>query len=150
MSAIDVYIDGGCLGNRGSGGWAALIYQKPKPVEISGHEKDTTNQRMELRAAIEGLKYHTDPSQVKLHSDSAYLTNGMKRQWYLKRQQNGWITSKKEPVENQDLWKELIKISGHHHIDWVKVKGHSRVAANEHCDALVRFEINRKPRHGCL
>jgi ribonuclease HI len=112
LPAIDVYIDGGCLGNRGSGGWAALIYQKPKPLEISGHEKDTTNQRTELRAAIEGLKYLTDPSQVKLHSDSAYLTNGMKRQWYLKRQQNGWITSKKKtsrepgPLErvDQDFW----------------------------------------------
>jgi ribonuclease HI len=98
---------------------------------------------MELRAAIEGLRYLTDPSHVKLHSDSAYLINGMKRQWYLKWQDNGWLNSKKKPVENQDLWKELIDLSGHHDVSWMKVKGHAGVGANERCDALVRLEMFR-------
>lgn len=138
---MDVYTDGGCLGNPGPGGWAALIYDGPKPMEISGFEKGTTNQRMELKAAIESLRYLADPSHVRLYSDSAYLINGMKQKWYLKWQVNGWLTSKKKPVENQDLWKELIKLSEHHTVEWEKVKGHSGVGANERCDTLVQLEI---------
>ncbi len=141
VQKVDVYTDGGCLGNPGPGGWAALIYEGPKPIEISGHEKATTNQRMELRAAIQSLRYLGDPSQVRLHSDSAYLINGMKQKWYAKWQENGWLNSKKKPVENPDLWKELIELSGHHTVEWVKVKGHSGVRANERCDALVQLEI---------
>ncbi len=102
MKKLDVYMDGGCLGNPGPGGWAALIYEGPKPIEISGYEKHTTNQRTELTAAIESLKYLTSPTDVKLHSDSAYLINGMKQKWYVKWQKNGWLNSKK-PVENPDL-----------------------------------------------
>ncbi len=143
MQKVDVYTDGGCLGNPGPGGWAALIYEGPKPSEISGHEKATTNQKMELRAAIQSLRYLGDPSQVRLYSDSAYLINGMKQKWYVKWQQNGWLNSKKKPVENPDLWKELIELSARHSVEWVKVKGHSGVGANERCDALVQLEITR-------
>ncbi len=143
MKKLDVYTDGGCLGNPGPGGWAALIYEGLKQTEISGYEKGTTNQRMELRAAVESLKYLTSPTHVKLHSDSAYLINGMKQKWYSKWQENGWLNSKKKPVENPDLWKELILLSGHHSIEWVKVKGHSGIGANERCDVLVQLEMSR-------
>ncbi len=95
MKKLDVYTDGGCLGNPGPGGWDALIYEGPKPIEISGHEKATTNQRMELRAAIEALRHLDNPGHVRLHSDSAYLINGMKQKWYVKWQENGWLNSKK-------------------------------------------------------
>ncbi len=143
MQKVDVYTDGGCLGNPGPGGWAALIYEGPEPTEISGYEKGTTNQRMELRAAIESLRYLGDSSNVKLHSDSAYLINGMKQKWYVKWQENGWLNSKKKPVENPDLWKGLIELSQHHTVEWVKVKGHSGIGANERCDVLVQLEIDK-------
>src|SRR5215210_6227963 len=122
---MDIYTDGGCLGNPGPGGWAALIFEGPKPVEISGHEKDTTNQRMELKAAVEALKYLDHPSDVRLHADSAYLINGMEQKWYQNWEQNGWRTSAKKPVKNPDLWKGLVTLSDRHDIQWLKVKGHS-------------------------
>lgn len=143
MSRIDVYTDGGCHIHSGVGGWASIIYDNPRPAEISGYETDTTNQRMELRAAIQGLKYLDDPSQVRLYSDSAYLINGMNQRWYLKWEQNGWKNSKKKPVENPDLWKELVELSRYHDIHWTKVKGHAGIGANERCDALVRLEMSR-------
>lgn len=141
MQKVDVYTDGGCLGNPGPGGWAAIIYEAPKPVEISGFEKGTTNQRMELKAAIESLRHVGGSSHLRLHSDSAYVINGMKQKWYLNWQKNGWLTAKKKPVENQDLWKALIELSNRSTVEWHKVKGHSGVPANERCDALVQLEI---------
>src|SRR5215217_3519117 len=121
------------------GGGAAIIYDGPTPVEKSGYEPDTTNQRMELRAAIEGLNNLEHPSKVRLYSDSAYLINGMNQRWYLKWEQNGWKNAKRKPVENSGLWKELVELSRYHTIEWMKVKGHAGVRANERCDALVRF-----------
>ncbi len=141
MDTIDIYTDGGCHGISGRGGWAAIIYDGPKPVEISGHETSTTNQRMELRAAIEGLKYLEHPSKVRLYADSAYLINGMNQRWYLRWEQNGWKNAKKKPVENPDLWKELVELSRFHNVTWMKVKGHAGIPANERCDALVRLEM---------
>ena len=91
---VDIYTDGGCRGNPGPGGWAALIYEGPKPKEISGTEKNTTNQRMELRAATEGLRCLTVPSRVRLYSDSAYLLNAMNEGWLAKWESNGWKTAK--------------------------------------------------------
>ena len=138
---MDVYTDGGCLDNPGPGGWAAVIYDGSKSTEISGFESSTTNQRMELRAAVEALKRLEAPRQVRLYSDSAYLINGMNQRWYLKWEQNGWRNSKKKPVENPDLWKELVRLSKQHTVEWVKVKGHAGIGANERCDALVQLEI---------
>jgi ribonuclease HI len=140
---IDVYTDGGCHTPSGIGGWAAIIYDNPRSTEISGHESDTTSQRMELRAAIEGLTYLEQPSEVRLYSDSAYLVNGMNQRWYVKWQRNGWKNAKKKPVENPNLWKELVELSLFHNVPWMKVKGHAGIPANERCDALVRLEINR-------
>ncbi len=147
MSIVDIYTDGGCHTRSRVGGWAAMVYEGPRPTEISGHEAGTTNQRMELRAAIEGLKHLEDPSRVRLFSDSAYLINGMNQQWHLRWEENGWKNSKKKPVENPDLWKEIVRLSRYHDVEWRKVKGHSGVWANERCDALVRFEMARAMRH---
>jgi ribonuclease HI len=143
LSYIDIYTDGGCHGISGRGGWAAMIYDGSGPVEISGYGTDTTNQRMELRAAIEGLGFLEQPSQVRLYSDSAYLINGMKQRWHLKWEQNGWKTANKKPVKNDDLWKELVELSRFHTVTWMKVRGHAGIGANERCDALVRLEIAR-------
>jgi ribonuclease HI len=140
---IDIYTDGGCHTISGMGGWAAIIYDSPTPVEKSGYEPDTTNQRMELGAAIEALNYLEQHSRVRLYSDSAYLIDGMNERWYLKWQQNGWKTAKKKPVVNPDLWKELVKLSQFHNVTWMKVKGHAGIPANERCDALVQLEISR-------
>ena len=120
-----------------------MIYDDPRPVEISGYETDTTNKKMELRAAIEGLGYLEQPSQVRLYSDSAYLINGMNQEWHLKWEQNGWKTANKKPVKNADLWKEFVRLSRHHTVEWIKVKGHAGIPANERCDALVRLEMAR-------
>jgi ribonuclease HI len=120
-----------------------MIYDGSGPVEISGYETDTTNQKMELRAAIEGLGFLEQPSQVRLYSDSAYLINGMNQRWYLKWEQNGWKIANKKPVKNDDLWKELVELSRFHTVTWMKVRGHAGIPANERCDALVRLEMAR-------
>jgi ribonuclease HI len=143
LDTVDVYTDGGCHVISGRGGWAAMIYDGPRPVEISGYESDTTNQKMELRAAIEGLEYLEQPSQVRLYSDSAYLINGMTQRWHLKWEQNGWKTANKKPVKNADHWKELMELSQFHTVTWMKVRGHAGIPANERCDALVRLEMSR-------
>ena len=144
MKTVDLYTDGGCHTRSGVGGWAALIYDGSRPIEISGHKSDTTNQRMELRAVIEALRsLGEQPRKVRLFSDSAYLVNGMNQQWHLKWEQNGWKNAKKKPVENPDLWKQLVRLSERHTVEWKKVKGHAGIGANERCDALVRIEMSR-------
>ena len=108
LGTVDIYTDGGCVGNPGPGGWAAVVYDGPAPTEFSGFESDTTNQRMELKAAIEGLRSVERADKVKLYSDSAYLIKGMNQGWHLNWEKNGWKTSGKKPVKNQDLWRELL------------------------------------------
>jgi ATP-dependent phosphofructokinase / diphosphate-dependent phosphofructokinase len=136
-----VYTDGACSGNPGPGGWAAVISGGGLTREISGREEMTTNQRMELQAAIEALRSIPPGSKVRLHSDSAYLVNCFLQGWIDRWQVNGWRTSKGSPVENQDLWKELLKLSKQHEIEWVKVKGHGGNKLNERCDLLARNAI---------
>lgn len=142
MKEIIIYTDGACSGNPGPGGWAALLKYKDVEKEISGAEKETTNQRMELRAAMESLKHLKEPCRVKLHSDSAYLVNAFQRGWLDKWQKNGWKTVKKEPVENQDLWHELLELSRRHEVKWLKVKGHSDNEYNNRCDYLAKQAIS--------
>ncbi len=140
---VKIYTDGGCRGNPGPGGWAAIIYKGPKPEEIYGYEKNTTNQRMELRAAIEGLRYLKAQSRVRLYSDSAYLLNAMNEGWLVKWESNGWKTAKKKPVKNAGLWRELLELARIHEVKWVKVKGHAGNPGNERCDALVKLAMDR-------
>lgn len=140
---VEIYSDGACSGNPGPGGWAALLLHSKKEKELCGQELLTTNNRMELTAALEGLKALKYPCRVRLYSDSAYLVNAFKNGWLKKWQTNGWMTSKKEPVENQDLWRQLLELSAIHDIDWVKVKGHADNKYNNRCDRLAVEAIKK-------
>ncbi len=134
---VSIYTDGACSGNPGPGGWAAVLLFNGKAKEISGGKTQTTNNQMELSAAIEGLKALKFPCRVRLYSDSAYLINAFNNGWIKKWQGNGWRTAKKEAVENQDLWQELIAQIGIHDIEWIKVKGHADNEYNNRCDRLA-------------
>lgn len=111
--------------------------------ELSGGEKLTTNNRMELTASIEALKALKEPCKVKLYSDSAYLVNGFRQGWIDNWQRNGWRNSRNEPVENQDLWKRLLELLERHSVEFIKVKGHSDNEWNNRCDELAREAIQR-------
>jgi ribonuclease HI len=140
---VEVYTDGGCEGNPGRGGWAAVIYDGPSPEEIYGYEPKTTNNRMELRAAIEGLRHLEEPSRVRIYSDSEYLINPVKKGWLAKWEKNGWRKADKKPVQNTDLWRELLEAMSPHEVEWIKVRGHAGIGANERCHSLVQLAIRR-------
>lgn len=143
LKEVTIYTDGACRGNPGPGGWAAILLYGGHRKELSGAVTDTTNQRMELTAALEALKALKEPCRVKLYSDSAYLVNAFREGWIERWQENGWRTAKKEPVENQDLWQELVRVASQHQVEWVKVTGHSDNEENNRCDALARAAISR-------
>ncbi len=136
-SSVIVYTDGACSGNPGPGGWAALIIDDGHERELSGGEPRTTNQRMELRGAIEGLRAIPDRRRVDLHSDSAYVVNCFREKWYERWRQNGWKNAKKQPVENRDLWEALIAEAERHSVSWHKVAGHSGHPLNDRVDRLA-------------
>ncbi len=142
MKEIEIYTDGACSGNPGPGGWGAVLFHQDKIKEISGGEPDTTNQRMELKAVIEALKaLKVKGWQVTVYSDSAYFINAVQQDWLGRWQQNGWKNSRKEPVANQDLWLELIRMMKLNQVKVEKVKGHSGNKWNERCDQLARQAI---------
>ena len=138
---IIIYTDGACSGNPGKGGWGALLMYENQCREISGYERATTNNRMELTAAIEGLEALKEPCQVDLYSDSAYLVNAMNQGWLKRWTGNNWITSAKKSVENIDLWKKILKLVTLHEVSFHKVKGHSDNVFNNRCDELARQAI---------
>lgn len=109
--------------------------------ELSGFERMTTNNRMELLAAIEALRALKSPCRVQVYSDSAYLVNAFRQNWLANWQRNGWVNSKKEPVENQDLWRELLAVARPHEVQWLKVKGHADNPFNNRCDELARAAV---------
>ncbi|MBO8173365.1 MAG: ribonuclease HI [Bacillaceae bacterium] len=137
MKEVTIYTDGACSGNPGPGGWAAVLMYGDHVKEITGYEENTTNNRMELKAAVEALKMLKEPCQVTLYSDSAYLVNCFQQGWYKNWIKNGWKNSKKQPVENQDLWKELLKLMEKHDVTFAKVKGHADNKWNNRCDELA-------------
>ncbi|RJX21368.1 MAG: ribonuclease HI [Desulforudis sp.] len=142
MKEAIIYTDGACSGNPGPGGWAAVIIEGDRQREISGSEKETTNQRMELKAALEALRVLDGThDQVTLVSDSAYLVNCFRDRWYERWDRNGWVNAKKQPVQNRDLWQELISLAGRHQVRFVKTKGHSNDELNNRADALAREAI---------
>jgi ribonuclease HI len=141
MQEVTIYTDGACSGNPGPGGWGAILMMGPHSKELSGFAPQTTNNRMEIQAAISALKALTRPCKVKLYSDSAYLVNAFRQNWIPNWLRNGWVNSKKEPVENQDLWKELLRTAEPHQIEWIKVKGHAENPYNNRCDELARAAI---------
>ena len=130
------------------GGWGAVLLYGQARREMSGFEESTTNNRMELMAAIKALEALREPCEVHLHSDSAYLVQAFLQSWVDNWQRNGWKKADKTPVENQDLWQRLLQAATPHIIHWVKVKGHSDNALNNQCDALAKGEIQRRQKAG--
>jgi len=141
VKEVVIYTDGACSHNPGPGGWAAVLMYGSRRKEISGGEKHTTNNRMELTAAIEALRRLKEPCRVKLYTDSAYMVNCFQQRWYEKWERNGWINSKKEPVENKDLWQRLLALTRLHQVEFLKVKGHSDNEWNNRCDELARAAV---------
>lgn len=143
MKHVEVHTDGACLGNPGPGGWAALLRYGQKERELFGGEPLTTNNRMELMAAISGLETLTEGCQVTLFTDSQYVRQGI-TQWMANWQRRGWKTAGGDPVKNRDLWERLAVAVARHEIDWRWVKGHSGDPDNERVDALARDEATRQ------
>ena len=137
MDKVEIFTDGACSGNPGKGGWGAILIYGDVKKEISGAEKETTNNRMELTAPIEALKLLKRPCEVRLYSDSAYLVNAFKQGWIYNWQMNGWKTSDKKDVKNRELWEEIYKFTQIHKIEWIKVKGHSDNEYNNLCDKMA-------------
>lgn len=134
---VILYTDGACSGNPGPGGWGALLIHKGKEKELSGGERYTTNNRMEMRAVIEGLKALKKPCHVKIHSDSALIVNSFTKGWIENWQKKGWIKADKKFVENRDLWEEMLEAMSPHSVKWIKVKGHSNNKLNNRVDRLA-------------
>jgi ribonuclease HI len=141
---VAIYTDGACSGNPGPGGWGAILIAGEVEKQLSGYVEMTTNQRMELQAAISALSALKFSCKVKLHSDSAYLINAFRQNWLRNWQRNGWMNSQKKPVENQDLWMELIHLNQFHQIEWIKVPGHKDNVYNNRCDQLARKAVELK------
>nr|BCX01322.1 MAG: ribonuclease H [Bacteroidota bacterium] len=135
---VEAYTDGACLGNPGPGGWAVLLRYGPYERELVGSEPETTNNRMELRAAIEALRALKEPCQVRLHTDSAYLHRAFASGWLADWQARGWRTGDGKPVKNRDLWQELLEAMRPHEVIWIKVPAHAGDPDNERVDRLAR------------
>lgn len=143
MKEVTIYTDGACSGNPGPGGWAAVLCYGEHKKEMSGHMPGTTNNRMEIFAAIEGLAALKEACKVTVCSDSAYLVNAFEQGWIENWQRNGWKNAAKKPVENQDLWMILMmtmKKRGHE-VRFVKVPGHADNELNNRCDVLAKAAI---------
>ncbi len=137
MSHVTIYTDGACSGNPGPGGWAALLESGGREKVLSGAEAQTTNNRMELMAALEALRALTAPCRAAIHTDSAYLQRAFTEGWLKRWQRNGWRTASKKPVENRDLWEALLAEEARHEVTFVKVKGHADDARNNRVDGLA-------------
>ena len=136
MRSVQAYTDGACSGNPGPGGWGVVLQFGDHERELKGGENDTTNNRMELTAAIEALKALKEPCEVALTTDSTYVKDGI-TQWLVNWKKNGWKTAARKPVKNQDLWQQLDDQASRHRIEWRWVKGHSGHPENERADALA-------------
>jgi ribonuclease HI len=142
---ITVYCDGACSGNQNkenAGGWGATLSHAGKIKEIYGGELNTTNQRMELTACIKALEHvKSSGYTIDVHTDSAYLSNGINRKWYVNWQRNGWLNYKKKSEENRDLWEKLLTLLSRHDVNFIKVAGHSGDPLNDRADELARQGI---------
>ena len=143
MEKVVIYTDGACSGNPGPGGWGTILMYKGTKKEISGAKNNTTNNVMELTAALEGLKMLKFPCEVELYSDSAYLVNGFLQGWIYNWQKNNWKTSNKEPVKNKEIWQEIYKLTQVHEVKFIKVKGHADNEFNNRCDEMAREAISK-------
>jgi ribonuclease HI len=138
---VDIWSDGACRGNPGPGGWGVLLIWRDHRKELSGGEATTTNNRMELTAALRGLEALKRPTHVRLHTDSRYVLDGIEK-WIVGWKRNGWKTASKAPVKNEDLWRALDAATAGHRIEWVWVKGHAGDPGNERADALANAGID--------
>ena len=143
INEVTIYTDGACSGNPGPGGWAAILMAGGAKKELSGGEKDTTNNRMELMAVIEGLNALKRPCKVDIYSDSAYVVNAFEQNWIDKWIRNGWKNSAKAEVATSDLWKRLLELTSTHNVTFHKVKGHADNEFNNRCDELAVAEWKR-------
>ena len=139
---IKIYIDGACIGNPGPGGWGAVLKYGDNVKEINGFSPDTTNNIMELTAAVVALKQLKEPCEVVLTSDSQYLVKGM-TEWVKEWIKKGWVTAGKQPVKNKAIWAELDRLSKSHKITWKWVRGHQGHVENERCDRLANMAIDK-------
>ncbi len=146
---ITIYTDGGCRGNPGIGAWGAILLSEKHNLrlEIGESEEHTTNNKMEMQAAIKALERLKNSHNIKLYSDSAYLINGMNN-WIYSWQKNNWIKSDKKPVENKDYWLKLIELSKRHSIEFIKVKGHSSNKENNRADEIVNILMDEHIKNG--
>jgi len=136
MSRVEIYTDGACRGNPGPGGWGALLLNGGREKEICGGELSTTNNRMELMAAIFGLQALKQPCCVTIYTDSQYVRRGIS-EWLVNWKRRGWKTASRKPVKNQDLWQALDQAAGDHDVTWRWVKGHAGIPGNERADELA-------------
>ena len=145
MEKVEIFTDGACRGNPGPGGYGSIIRTRDQENEISGSAKSTTNNIMELTAAVVALKQLKEPCEVTLTSDSQYLVKGM-TQWIEGWAKKGWLTAAKQPVKNKDIWLELNKLNKIHKISWKWVRGHQGHAENERCDLLANMAVEKMNR----
>ena len=143
MKKVTIYTDGACSGNPGIGGWAAVLTYNGIKKEISGYDKSTTNNRMELFAVIQALRCLNQKCDVDICTDSQYVADAFNKDWLTAWQKSGWKTADKSEVKNVDLWKALLYEVNKHKVQFVKVKGHADIELNERCDTLARGEVDR-------
>lgn len=136
MKTVEVFTDGACKGNPGKGGWGALLRMGEHEKELSGSERETTNNRMEMTAVIRALEALNQPCTIRLHTDSRYVIDGITK-WVFGWQKKGWKTADNKPVKNEDLWRVLLAAARPHRIEWIWVKGHDGHVENERVDRLA-------------
>ena len=143
MKKVEIYTDGACSGNPGNGGYCAILIYNGVEKVISGAEENTTNNKMELKGAIEGLKALKEPCEVDLYSDSQYLVDAFNQGWLNSWQLNGWRNASKKEVKNVELWQELIELTNVHKVAFIKVKGHADNEYNNRCDKIAVGEYKK-------
>lgn len=143
MKSVDIYTDGACSGNPGKGGWCAILLYGGNQKILSGGDPDTTNNRMEVYAAIAGLSALNEKCAVSLYSDSAYLVNAIEQHWLDNWRARGWTTAENKPVKNKELWVKLSELLSYHNVTFIKVKGHADNEFNNLCDKYARAEISK-------
>jgi len=143
LKQIELYSDGACSGNPGPGGWGAILRFKESEKELSGGEKETTNNRMELMGVISGLESLKEPCMVNIFTDSQYIANAFLKDWLSSWQKNGWKTAAKKPVKNRELWERLLKQADRHRLTWNWIRGHAGHPENERCDKLAVAERDK-------
>ncbi|MBE5766489.1 MAG: ribonuclease HI [Clostridiales bacterium] len=144
MKRVTIYTDGACSGNPGPGGWGAILIFGNNRREMSGYEPETTNNRMELMAAIMAMRALKEPCEIDLYSDSSYLVDAFKKGWLKSWHARGWIKADKKPVKNQELWEELLSLSNTHVLHLIHVKGHADNPMNNRCDEMATGIIKQK------